>query len=91
MTHALPRFISTAAAFGALLAGCAVDPGFMPAAETRSLNNPGPAVVVTPVVAATIASTQEVTCRAEAYRRSFEDPAARDLIYGQAYRDCMRR
>jgi len=42
-----------------------------------------------PMTAAVPLTPQEVTCRDVAWRASFADMSERDLLYAQAYRDCM--
>jgi len=50
---------------------------------------PARVVAPGPSTAAVALSPQEVTCRDVAWRASFADMSARDLLYAQAYRDCM--
>lgn len=74
-----------------LASGCAgLSPGW-DWDERAGATAPLPARVVAPgpSTAAVSLTAQEVTCRDVAWRASFADMSARDLLYAQAYRDCM--
>lgn len=87
-------FTSRATVVGlALLAcGCAgLSPGW-DGGQRAGAATPVPARVAAPgpMTGAVALTPQEVTCREVAWRASFADMSARDLLYAQAYRDCMQ-
>ncbi|HEY8356633.1 MAG TPA: hypothetical protein VIL30_04145 [Ramlibacter sp.] len=75
--------------FSVLVSGCAGwAPGWdWPGGASRA----SVAISAAPAQApAPAAGTQSDECHRHAWYRSFESPAARDLVYARAYTDCMQ-